>query len=446
MYDIFYIGPEDAEWKKIKQKFPLSKRADDFQTAQKKSFTIYFWIIWNDLRIADDFNFDYKVSKWDEEYIHVFRNGNFYDGVCLFPKKIVISNRELEYRFFTNKKEIDIQASTPAAYDIFYIDSYDEYNTALTTSTTNMFWVVWKDLAIIDDFKFNYQVPYYNQRITHVFKNGEYYDGVCLFSKTSIISSKEFTYRFFTNKKEIDIQASTPKPFDIVFISYHEPNADMHYELLRKKLRRNVFRVDGVKGIHNAHKQAAKLVNTDMFWVVDADAIIVDNFKFDYQIVRHNYNTVYVWRSSNPINNLEYGYGGVKLLPTKETLNMDMNSADMTTSISSKFQAVPALSNITAFNTNPFNTWRSAFRECCKLASKLIDRQDSAETTERLDAWCQLNDNASYGFYGYLGALAGKQYGQENAGNLPALSKINDFDWLKEKFEQSRSLVEIHLQ
>jgi hypothetical protein len=125
---------------------------------------------------------------------------------------------------------------------------------------------------------------------------------------------------------------------------------------------------------------------------------------------------------------------------------MDMTSADMTTSISPKFQAVPLLSNITAFNTTPFNTWRSAFRECCKLASRSIDRQDNTETTERLEAWCQLNNTVSYGYYGYAGALAGRLYGQENAGNLPALSKINDFDWLKEKFEQSRSLMETHLQ
>jgi hypothetical protein len=345
MYDIFYIGPEDAEWKKIKTKFPLSKRADDFHTAQKKSFTVYFWIVWNDLHIADNFNFDYKVSKWDEGYIHVFRNGEFYDGVCLFPKKISISNRELDYRWFAHKKEIDVLASNP-------------------------------------------------------------------------------------------------KPFDIVFISYHEPNADMHYATLMQKLGRNIFRVDGIKGIHNAHKQAARLVLTDMFWVVDADAVIVDDFNFDYQVIRHNYNTVYVWRSSNPINNLEYGYGGVKLLPTRETLDMDMNSADMTTSISSKFQAVPSLSNITAFNTTPFNTWRSAFRECCKLASKAIDRQDNIETTERLEAWCQLNNNVSYGYYGYLGALAGKQYGQENAGNLPALSKINDFDWLMLQFQQVQQPLE----
>ena len=31
----------------------------------------------------------------------------------------------------------------------------------------------------------------------------------------------------------------------------------------------------------------------------------------------------HVWRSKNPVNELVYGYGGVKLLPTKLTLDMD---------------------------------------------------------------------------------------------------------------------------
>jgi hypothetical protein len=450
MYDIFYIGSENDEWKKIKTKFPLAKRVDDFYTAQKKSFTVYFWVVWNDLHIDDNFNFNFKISKWDEEYIHVFRNGNFYDGICLFPKKISVSNRELEYRFFTNKKEIDIQASIPVTHDIFYINTYDEYKEALTTSKTNMFWVVWKDLEINHDFMFNYQVPYYNQHITHVFKNNEYFDGVCLFSKKSMVSSKEFLYRFFTSKKEIDIQASAPKPFDVVFISYYESNADLHYTALTKKLGRYVHRVDGIKGIHNAHIQAAKLVSSDLFWVVDADAILEKNFNFEFpQVVHHDTytkSTVHVWTSRNPINDLQYGNGGVKLLPRKLTLNMDLSKPDMTTSISPSFKSMPTVSNIAAFNTDPFSTWRSAFRECVKLSSKTIQGQVNDETEERLNIWCSVGEDRLYGKYSISGALAGRAYGQENAGNLPALSKINDFDWLKEKFEQDCSLMEIHLQ
>ena len=149
---------------------------------------------------------------------------------------------------------------------------------------------------------------------------------------------------------------------------------------------------------------------------------------------------VHVWRSRNPINDLEYGYGGVKLLPTDLTLNVNVNSPDMTTSISKKFKAMESVSNITAFNTDPFNTWKSAFRECTKLASRTIAGQVDTETTERLDAWCVLKDDVSYGYHAYLGALAGRAYGEKNASDPEALRLINDFDWLQERFNQLQNL------
>jgi len=225
--------------------------------------------------------------------------------------------------------------------------------------------------------------------------------------------------------------------FDIIFISYNEPNATENLKLLRERfpLTKHVF---NVKGIHQAHVEAAKRSFFEMFWVVDADAVILDDFKFDYEPPDHQRDHVHVWRSRNPINGLEYGYGGVKLLPKKLTLEMDLTKPDMTTSISPYFIPMEAVSNITAFNTDPFNTWKSAFRECCKLASRTIEGQVDTETSARLKVWCSLNDNAPDGYYAYLGALSGRDYGEKNAGNIPALRMINDFDWLKNQFEQIR--------
>jgi hypothetical protein len=121
---------------------------------------------------------------------------------------------------------------------------------------------------------------------------------------------------------------------------------------------------------------------------------------------------------------------------------MDVSSTDMTTSISKKFNAMPTVSNITAFNTDPFNTWKSAFRECVKLASRSIQGQVDAETANRLDRWCTLVDDAPYGFFAYSGALAGRAYGQENAASTAALSLINDFKWLKTQFQQTHLPLE----
>jgi hypothetical protein len=221
--------------------------------------------------------------------------------------------------------------------------------------------------------------------------------------------------------------------YDIIFISYNEPQADENFARLKARFP-YAQRVQGIKGIHQAHIAAAKKAFTKMFWVVDADAQILDTFNFDHVVSEYDLENVHVWRSMNPINDLEYGYGGVKLLPKSLTQNMDISKPDMTTSISSLFKAMPEISNITAFNVDAFNTWKSAFRECVKLSSKTIDRQDDADTTYRLNVWCTRGIDRPFGREAIEGAVQGKQYGLENKDNNEALKMINDFDWLRERF------------
>jgi hypothetical protein len=223
--------------------------------------------------------------------------------------------------------------------------------------------------------------------------------------------------------------------YDIVFISYGEPNAEANWERLKKRFPL-AKRVKDVKGIHQAHIAAAKKCFTKMFWVVDGDAEILEDFNFDHEVSEYDLDVVHVWRSRNPINDLEYGYGGVKLLPRKMTLDMDVNTPDMTTSISTKFKAMEQVSNITAFNTDPFNTWKSAFRECVKLASRVIDGQVDEETEIRLMTWCTYADKRTFNDWAFLGAEDGKMYGMQKAGDMEALSKINDFEWLHEFFSR----------
>ena len=221
--------------------------------------------------------------------------------------------------------------------------------------------------------------------------------------------------------------------YDIIFISYNEPDADDNYQNLKERFPL-AKRVHGVKGIHQAHIAAAKRAFTKMFWAVDGDAVILSDFNFAYEVDEYNLDVVHVWRSLNPINSLTYGYGGVKLLPRQLTIDMDVSSVDMTMSISPKFKAMDTVSNITAFNTDAFTTWRSAFRECCKLA--VINNEESLA---RLHFWCQLNNYAPYGGLAYIGALAGKAYGEKNASNKEALAKINDFTWLEGLWLEERS-------
>lgn len=543
MYDIIFIGEKNKQWKSAKHRFPLLKHANTLDDAKRICITKMFWVVWPDITINDDFNFDYEVDAWSTDYVHVFKNNEFYDGVSLIPKNATISDRELQHRFFVNKKEVDIQVSKPCSYDIFNIDTYKEYITALETSTTDMFWMSTANISIDTEFvntfyishheqidrkqnhafihrvddedlyngvflcskhvplskreveyrfpvnrkehdivasvagKYNifnvdtyeeyinaletsttemfYIIPptvtvckdfmfddyfehsnTFDRRINHVFLNGKFHDGIILCSKYAKISKREWHFKFIANKKEVDIQASTPNPYDIVFISYQEPNADENFENLKTRFPdRVIHRVHGVTGIHQAHIEAAKVCDTPMLYIVDGDAVVVDDFNFDWQVPAWQYNHVHVWRSKNPVNGLVYGYGGIKLFPRHETLNMDISKPDMTTSISDKFVAMPKVSNITAFNTDAFNAWKSAFRECAKLSSKVIDRQKSKETNERLRTWCMyMIPDTPFGEDALQGAKAGTAYGTRNKGDVQALKTINDFDWLKEKF------------
>ena len=647
MYDIFYVSLIEKKinrfWEEFKIKYPSAKYASSFQDAQKKCLTKFFWIVWDDLLIKEDFKFDYKPDAWSNEYVHVFKNRDSFDGICLVPKHVTISKKEIDHRFFVNKKEIDIVASYPKPYDVFEIETYDDYLEALEKSTTEMFWGKLRSMTIKDKSVFDLYFAYdntYDRMQNHTFLhdiNGETkYDGLHLFSKYTPVSKKEIDYKFIVNrkewnvvasiakpydvfeidtydeylsafetsttemfwmssrnitatipdiyflhnnsydrkqnhafihqvgdeqlynglflcskhkpltqreveyrhlvnrkewnvvasiakpydvfeidtydeylsafetsttemfwmssrnitatipdiyflhnnsydrkqnhafihqvgdeqlynglflcskhkpltqreveyrhlvdKKEWDIIGSTPKPYDIVFISYQEPNADTNYNRLLKKYPL-AKRIHGVRGIHQAHIAAAKICETEMFWVVDGDAEIIHEFNFDYCVSMWDRETVHVWRSQNPVNNLVYGYGGVKLLPRQLTIDMDTSKPDMTTSISSKFKAVHEISNITAFNTDPFNTWKSAFRECAKLSSRIIDRQNNSETQQRLDVWCSVGTDKPYGKYAILGAIAGEKFGSQHRNNVEELQKINNFDWLKEQFD-----------
>jgi hypothetical protein len=346
IYDLFYVSFNSIDanrWKKFQSRFPLARKIENlsnFKQLAEKSFTKLFWVVWDDLDIIETFNFDYTVSEWDFQYVHVFKNGITFDGVNIFSKSHNISQKELSNRFFIKKKEINIVASLPITCQ-----------------------------------------------------------------------------------------------YDVVFISYNEPNADSNYNNLLQKFS-NSKRVHGVKGIHQAHIAAANIATTEMFYVVDGDANLVNDFNFNNHIPIVFRDHVHVWYSRNPINDLVYGYGGVKLLPRDKTLNMDLSKTDMTTSISSKFKSIPEVSNITEFNTDPFNTWKSAFRECAKLSSKVIDRQKENETAERLRTWCSMGKDRQFGEYAIAGALAGKFFGESNQGNLDELKKINDFAWLEEKFNE----------
>jgi hypothetical protein len=220
------------------------------------------------------------------------------------------------------------------------------------------------------------------------------------------------------------------KKLDVIFISYNEPNAEDNWQRVLK-IAPWAKRVSGVTGIFEAHKAAAKLSSTDMFFVVDGDAQLVDDWNFNFQPGVFDRDCAYVWHSRNPVNNLEYGYGGVKLFPKSVILkHRKWTSLDMFTGIVPKIKVIDRVSNITAFNTDDFSTWRSAFRECVKLCQNRSRDPDNAEHQMRLNAWTKSKGIAK------VGANAAIEFFNLNEHNSIELAKINDFKWLETQYNQ----------
>lgn len=242
---------------------------------------------------------------------------------------------------------------------------------------------------------------------------------------------------------------------DVFFLSYNEPFAHDNYQILLEKAP-HAKRINGVTGFFQAHRACAEASMTHNFYVVDADAIIVDDFDFSFR--PSSYNTIwnkpesdimFVWSSRNPINDLSYGYGGVKLIPKlpiiKHTGSVDI---DFTTSVGLSLITKEQVSNITAFNYDPFHTWRAAVRECTKLALNLTNRhlesqlkydivkieQALAVTNERLHAWATIGADRPYGEYALLGAKYAIEFANNNKDNNKELSLINNIEWMKNEF------------
>ena len=65
--------------------------------------------------------------------------------------------------------------------------------------------------------------------------------------------------------------------YDIIYLSYDEPNAEQNYADLCKKVPW-AERIHGVKGSDSAHKAAAEKSTTDRFITIDGDNRIHDSF------------------------------------------------------------------------------------------------------------------------------------------------------------------------
>lgn len=217
---------------------------------------------------------------------------------------------------------------------------------------------------------------------------------------------------------------------DIFFLSYDEINADRNWRFLARRFS-YARRVHGVKGIHAAHQKCAVQANTENFYVVDADSIVLPSMDFSYVPNDHDKNYTHIWNAINPMNRLTYGHGGIKLFNTDQ-VNATAKEMPIDFSLSvAQVKIMNEVASINRFNTSILNTWRSAFRECAKLTVK-----DDKESYDRLETWenfDKYNKQKPFWRYCLKGARAGKEWALRSGHDPETIGKlINDFDKLGE--------------
>lgn len=229
--------------------------------------------------------------------------------------------------------------------------------------------------------------------------------------------------------------------FDVVFISYDEPNCEDNFSLLKKTIP-SIKRVHKVKGFDAAHKAAGELSETHRLFTIDGDNVVDPEFfnqtlEIDDEVQK---DYVFSWSGRNNVNGLRYGNGGMKCWPKHIIINMHSheNASNDTSKVDfcwdlKYFQMNDSYCE-TRINGSPFQAFRSGFREGVKMT---LDRGDRIKPEEfnrrlaginrkRLAIWCSVGMDSMHGDWCIFGARLGCIETMLNGFDI---NQIADYDW-----------------
>ena len=220
---------------------------------------------------------------------------------------------------------------------------------------------------------------------------------------------------------------------DIVFISYDEPQADENWEKLKSRFPR-ATRVHGVAGMENALIAAADASTTPWYFAVFAKTDLAKEFTFDFvpdylQQAKH-----YVFDCENTVNGLRYGHMGIVMYNcamVQQGRDYD-KELGLDYTLSFPHEVVPLLSCYGRFDSSPYHTWRTAFREASKLAY-FNTVEPSIDGQYRLKVWTK-HATGPYAEWCLRGAADGVEFFQESQTNLAYLKQGFRWEWLRQRF------------
>lgn len=233
--------------------------------------------------------------------------------------------------------------------------------------------------------------------------------------------------------------------FDMVYISYDEPNAEKHWADLRRKAPWAI-RVHGVKGFDAAHKAAADAATTSHFITVDADNLVEQSFiesEIDDKLIQDG--NVLSFASKNNINGLVYGNGGLKIWPKKYVDNMEFHESEegegsVDFCWADEYKQKNILSSENFQNGSAYQSFRAGFREGVKMS---LDRGDRVlpedflrimvpDNLTRLKIWCTVGRDVEFGDWAVYGARLGAY---KTICTDWDFTEIRDYDWFAEYWD-----------
>jgi hypothetical protein len=224
------------------------------------------------------------------------------------------------------------------------------------------------------------------------------------------------------------------KPLDIVFISNGEACADSNYEHLldvAKGKANKITRIDGINGRVQAYHAAANASETPWFLAVFAKLMVNPMFDFNWQPDRLQVPKHYIFNATNAVNGLCYGHQAMIAYNKRLTLGNLGRGLDFT--LDDTHESVDIDSGMALFNTDPYSTWRTSFREAIKLKVDVEDH-GSDISKQRLDTWLTVGDG-DHGRWSTLGASDAIDFYNEVDGDIFELRDSYEWDWLKSRFD-----------
>jgi hypothetical protein len=378
---------------------------------------------------------------------------------------------------------------------------------AAQLSATDLFWLIPDDVIITDRFRFDYEPDDWSLEIIHVFKNGinGQFDGVALFPKNSTPTANELNYRFYASKKEVNVVASNPIPFE----KYNFKN-------------------------YNEYLYALKNSKTDSFWFIPDDIAVAEDFSFaEYydRSINHTFlngkhtDGIVLFSKNSPVTEKEFlsrnylqkkewpivasvpkkyeqfkidnyqdyldakektktnmFYGIPSNVKVSDSFKFDMyfsynnnfdnnithvflnglqyngialfskNNNLTENEINYKFYiekkewpivaSIPDNVNYDILINDAYSAWAAGFIETTKLAGELHSNGKlNVEVKNQININCSEIRNIPFAEFYTIGSKQGKNFGLENLGEPKNLLKINDQLWLKDQFSQLNQLV-----